>query len=61
MSFGPEEVREEGATEDGSDVGANKDVIQGDAAEVVIGARGVFGDEVLLVDIVYINNKSMLL
>lgn len=61
MSFGPEEVGEEGAAEDGGDVDANKDVVRGDAAEVVVGAGGVFGDEVLLADVVCMNNESMLL
>lgn len=40
MSFGPEEVGEEGAAEDGGDVDANKDVVRGDAAEVVVWRRG---------------------
>lgn len=61
MSFGPEEVREEGAAEDGGDIDANQDVVRGDAAEAVVGAGGVFGDEVLLVDVVCMNNESMLL
>lgn len=61
MSFGPKEAGEEGAAEDGGDVDANKDVVRSDAAEVVVGAGGVFGDEVLLVDVVCMKNESMLL
>jgi hypothetical protein len=44
-------------------VDANEDVVRGDADEVVVidsGAGGVFGDEVLLVDVVCMNNESML-
>jgi hypothetical protein len=44
-------------------VDANEDVVRGDADEVVVidsGAGGVFGDEVLLVDVVCMNNESTL-
>jgi len=55
VPFEPEEVEEEGGAKDDGDVDTNEDVVRGDADEVVVvdsGAGGVFGDEVLLVDVV---------
>jgi hypothetical protein len=55
MALRPEEVEEEGRTEDGSDVDADKDVVGCDADEVVVvhvRRRELGGHVVLLVDIV---------
>jgi hypothetical protein len=56
VALGPEQVEEEGGSEDGGDVDADEDVEGGDADEVVvvnIGGGVLLGEKVLLVDIVY--------
>lgn len=56
MPFRPEQVEEEGTTEDGGDVYADEDVERGDANVVIVVDEG-FGElvlhEILLVDVVY--------
>lgn len=56
MPFRPEQVEEEGTTEDGGDVNADEDVEGGDANVVVVVDEG-FGKlvlhEILLVDVVW--------
>ena len=55
MTFGPEEVEEEGGAEDGGDEDADEDVIRGYAdVVVVVDSCAVFkgGNEILLVDII---------
>jgi hypothetical protein len=56
VALGPEQVEEEGGSEDGGDVDADEDVEGGDSDEVVvvnIGGGVLLGEEVLLVDVVY--------